>query len=338
MATFTYPTNAELSLVEQDFLPRLQNDRPIFDILPIENVDADLVMWEQGDNFVGLQQIRGLNGDPPRVKKVGGKRYIVEPGVYGEKSEINEREITQRRRFGTFGSTVDISDLVLIEQQKLLQRRLDRIEYIGWTLLTTGTFSVANATGGVVHTDTFTLQSFTASPLWSVIATATPIADMRTMKLKARGHSVRFDGSSKLYVNQAYINFVLANTNAADLGGKKLNYGQSVLELADVNRIFLMNDLPQLVPMEDGYYDESGVFQLFIPNGVGVLVGSRKSGAPIGTYAMTRNANNPDSSPGPYTKVVDLGETLVPRQIVVHDGHNGSPKLVFPGAIVQLTI
>lgn len=313
-------------------------DRPAFKILPIKNVDADLVMWEQQDNFIGLQQIRGLNGEPPRVKKVGGKRYIVEPGVYGEKAEINEREITQRRRFGSFGMPVDITDLVLIEQQKLLQRRLDRIEYIIWTLLTTGTFSVSSPTGGVVHTDTFSLQTFTASPLWSVVATATPLADLRTIQLKSRGHSVRFDSSATLYLNQAYVNFLLNNGNAADLGGKRVEYGNSILDLAMINKIMLGNNLPQIVPMDDGYYDDSGAFQLFIPNGVGVLVGSRKSGVPIGNYDMTRNANNADSAPGAYMKVVDLGELYVPRQIVVHDGHNGAVEIPFPGAVVALVI
>ena len=338
MPTFVYPTAAELHLVAQDFLPRLTANRPAFEILPITTKDDDLIIWEQVGNFTGLQQIRGLNGSPPRVNAIGGNRYMMVPGAYGEFAYINEDEITRRRSFGTFADTLDLSDLVLMKQQHLLQRRYDRIEQIIWTLLTLGTFSVSSPTGGIVHTDSFPLQTFTAPVQWNAanIALATPLADMRAMQLKALGHSIVFDSTSTLYLNRVNINAILANTNQADLGGKKVMYGMSILDLSAVNTIFQGNDLPQIQPMEAGYYDETSTFQRFIATGTGVLVGKRTDGSPIGNYVMTRNANNPGVAPGAYTKVVDEGETKVPRALQVHDGHNGGPQIVFPSAVVTL--
>jgi hypothetical protein len=52
---------------------------------------------------------------------------------------------------------------------------------------------------------------------------------------------------------------------------------------------------------------------------------------------MTRNVNNANSAPGPYTKVIDRGELQVPRTIEVHDGHNGGPAIFYPSAVIKLS-
>jgi hypothetical protein len=53
---------------------------------------------------------------------------------------------------------------------------------------------------------------------------------------------------------------------------------------------------------------------------------------------MTRNANNPDLAPGPYMRVIDTGEIVIPRSIEVHDGHNGGPVIYFPSAVVVMSV
>src|SRR5262245_34438883 len=134
MATLVYPTSAELTRIAQDKLPNLVAQRPVFEIMPIASVDSHILMWEQEDNYVGLKQIGGLNGQPSRVKKTGAKRFMMQPGVYGEFTTIDEMELTERRQWGTFGQPISIDDLIMREQDRLLGRRLDRAEFIGWTL------------------------------------------------------------------------------------------------------------------------------------------------------------------------------------------------------------
>src|SRR5688572_8477721 len=181
MPTFSFPTAAELRRVAQDKLPNLIAQRPIFDIMPIETSDSHILLWEQEDNYVGLQQIRGLNGAPGRVKKTGAKRFVMQPGVYGEYTTIDEQELTERRQWGTFDAPVSIDDLVMKEQDRLLGRRLDRVEKIGWDLLTAGTFSVAGPDGLTYQTDTYALQTASAAVPWATSATATPLADFRAV-------------------------------------------------------------------------------------------------------------------------------------------------------------
>lgn len=340
MATeYIYPTQVELREIARTLLPRLEQNRVVFDanFFPTRNVDSHLLEWEQRDNFTGLQQARGLNGRPNQVRPLGGQRFQVEPGIYGEYAMVDERELTTRRPWGTFAGTIDISDLVLEKQQHLLQRRLDRIELIVWTLLLTGTFSVPAPNGSIVHVDSYSPQTYTAGVPWGTVATATPLADFRTVQLKSRGYSVNFGSGSRMYMNRVTFNQILSNMNAADLYGRRMGGFATINGPDDVNQLLAGDDLPGIVIYDDGYLDENGVFRLFIPNNKAVLIGARRDGEAVGEYRMTRNANNPGMAPGFYTKVVD-DEDDVPRSVVVHDGHNGGPILYYPSAIVVMTV
>jgi hypothetical protein len=332
--TYTYPEAEELKLIEQELLPTLSEDDPILKEFPTTEVRSDRVRWEQKDNYKGLQQLRGLNGAPNFVNRVGAKEYDFAPGVYGEFTLIDEKELTTRRQWGTFGDPITIDDLIADAQAFLLQRRLDRLRLILWTLVLTGTFSVPHPRGGIMHTDVFNIQTFDSNVGWGTYATATPFADIRALALKYRGKSVDFGKGARLYINRTTLNNLLLNQNAADAYGRRLPAGATINQLDEAQSILTANDLPQIAPYDGGYIDETGTFQLFIPDNKGVLVGRRTNGASLGEYRMTVNANNPNLEPGAYTRVIDRGEDTVPRTIEVHDGHNGGPLIYFPSAIV----
>lgn len=332
------PTSAELQLIAQEKTPVLTLDDPIFDIMPITTSDEYVLMWEQRDNYLGLQGVRGLGGQPSRVAPVGGKRYTVIPGAYGEYGVLDELQLTARRQWGQFGASIDVRDMVMEWQDQLLNRRIDRWRYTGWTLLGSGTFSAARADGTVEHTDTFSLQTFTASPLWSSTSTATPLANLRANKLLGRGKGVSFGRDSTLYMNQTDVNNLLNNSNSADLFGRRVNGLSTVNNLSDLNELLAGDDLPQIVVYDKGYLNDSGTFTLFIPAGTAVHVGKRLQGQVIADICATRNANNPDMAPGPYQKIIDRGEDQVPRVVEVHDGANFAPRIYYPGSVIRYTI
>lgn len=340
MADFLYPTSAELKAVAQEKLPRLIKDRRIFQYFTLNDVESHRLMWEQRDNYLGLQQARGLGGAPAKVKRIGAKRYDMEPGVYGEFIELDETELTLRRKWATFGTPIDVKDLVMEAQEQLLQRRLDRIEQIGWTLLSAGTFSVSKPGGGVVHTDTFPIQTFTASVGWGTSATATPLANFRAIKLLARGKSTSFGPESKALMNQVTFNKMVTNTNANDLAGRRVTGLLSPLNKEEINKILLGEGLPQveIVDFEEGYFTDGGTWTPFIADDKVLVVGKRPAGQPIAEYRMTLNLNNPNGGAGAYMKVIDHGDKRVPRSIEVHDGHNGGPVIYFPGSVVSMAV
>lgn len=336
---YIFPTQVELRSIAQLKLPRMMENRVVFEagFFPIRNIDSWLLEWEQLDNYTGLQQARGLNGRPSQVRPMGGVRFQLEPGVYGEFEPIDEREITTRRPWGQFTGSVNIQDLVVTKQERLLQRRLDRIELIIWTLMLTGTFSVPAPNGAIVHVDSFPTQTFAASVPWATPATSTPLQDLRTVKLKSRGYSVSFGAGSRMYMNQVTANQFLNNANPLDLYGRRTSGLATVNNPNDLSSLLVGDDLPTPTVYDEGYFDDNGVYQLYIPNNKFVLIGARRDGQPVGEYRMVRNANNPGLAPGPYTKVID-DERNVPRTVEVHDGHNGGPVLYFPSAIVVGTV
>lgn len=338
MADLLFPTNSQLMAINQELVPALARQRLIFDFFPMINKETHLVEWEQKDNYVGLQQVRGLNGEPTRVNKVGISKFALQPGVYGEYIPLDEVDLTTRRQMGTFGTPIDVTDLVREAQDQLIGRRLDRIEKIGWDLLVAGTFSVLNQ-NVILHTDSYTTQTFSSVVPWATVATATPIADLRAVQLLARGLSVSFGPQARAIMNQVTFNRMLSNTNANDLGGRRLTGLTPVNGPQQLNVILAAEGLPGIEVYDQGYLaDTTGTFTLFVPDNKVVVLGQRRDNDPIGAYVMTRNANNPGMAPGPYMKVVDNGDREVPRRIAVHDGHNGGPVLYHPAAICVMSV
>lgn len=335
---YIYPTTRELRRIAQVLLPNLTRNRLGFQLLPLRTVDAHALEWAQLDDVLGLQQGRGLNGQPARVQRLGGKRFMLEPGVYGEWATIDEREITTRRPWGASDSiNINISDLVRECQDQLLQRRLDRQEWIIWTLLVTGQLNIPAPNGSVIYADQYTFQTFAAGVPWATSATATPLADFRAVALKARGYSVSFNASARAYMNQVTYNAMLSNLNQADIYGRRTDGLATINSPAQLQALLLGDGLPTPVVYDEGYKNDAGTFTTFIPDNKVVVIGNRRDGQSIGEYRMTRNANNEGAAPGPYMKVVDDPDA-VPRTIVVHDGHSGGPVVYFPSAICVMTV
>lgn len=338
MLNYDIPTSADLREVEQVLVPRIESASPIFKAFPDESTEETVLMWEQEDDYVGLQQVRGLGARPPRVQNVGFKRYVQEPGAYGEMMLLDEVELTRRRRMASFGVPMTIADMVARRQKQLLVRRVNRKEKMLWDLALYGYFAVMDASGTIIHTDGFTPQTYTAAISWSDHANSTPLADLRALQLLSRGQSVDFGPSAEVEINRTWANHLMANTNLNDLGGKRLTGLTPANSLNAINTILAGEGLPQVQVYDEGYKDESKTFQLFIPNARGLLIGRRQSGAKIGGFRYTLNVNNPDASPRPYMRVFDRSTEQVPAEIEVHDGFNGGPVIYFPGSLVSLNL
>lgn len=342
---FIFPSAASLKTIGQILTPRLTEGRLGYQLMPIRSEDTHYVMWEQMDNFYGLQQVRGLDGSPPRVKKVGLKRYMVEPGVYGEFMDVDELEMTAGMRpMGQWSGNVDLRSRVAQYQTQLLARQRDLIEYLIWQLLITGSFSRTGPTGNVLHADSFSITTASAAVAWATFATAKPFFDLRAIQTSGPLLGVNFGGGALAIMNRTTYNVMMQNSNANDLGGRRTQGLQPINTLEGVNALLAGDDLPKIVIYDEGYVgygsgDENpGAFTRYIPNNKVLIVGQRPAGQTVGEYILTRNANNPGMGPGDYTKVFDNGERGVPRRVQVHQGHNGAPVIYYPGAIVVLTV
>lgn len=335
MPTYVYPKTKEIEEVERKLLPKKTADSPLFKFMPFDSSRRHLIEWEQRDNCRGTQQLRGYNGQPLLVSRLGASRYRAEPGVYGEKIVLDEEELTIRRDRASYtGDRIDLSDLVGEAFEQLLVRRLNLVELVGWNLLIAGVFSVSHKLSGVVYTGSYTPPTFSPLVEWDVPGTSTPLADQRGYKSFGVGQSCNFGAGATQYMNWVTAEAIMANTNDADLGGKLLGGGNTINSLKDVNTILLANDLPPIEIYDGGYEDENGTFQYFIPTGKALVVGRRTSGVALGKYRYTLNVNSPNAAPKPYSRVIDHSKDDIPAAVEVHDGHNGGPLIQFPGSVI----
>jgi hypothetical protein len=350
------PTNAEIRIILEDKLPRMTAERPWNAFCPIETLSSDMLIWEQWENVTGLEAARGLNGEPPPVKPSGLIRFRDTPGYYGERIDILEDEITRARKPGTFGDVFDITSIVARRQNELMVRYLDRLEVNIWNLMLNGTISVPAATGAVVDSRAYLRQTFTRNVSWALPATATPLADLRALKLLALGHSVDFGSGATIFINQITANQLLLNTNAADLYGRRTAGLGTFNNLTEINQLLLGDDLPKIQVYDESYLADGsidpgtadftsnprifGVPVRFIPTGSGILIGGRPNNEPVASYYQTANAQNPGNAPGPYMFIADNANEFnrVPRRVSIHHGHNGFPGIRYPSAICAMTL
>lgn len=338
LINYQYPTTRELREINPEKIQNLTRDRPTFEIFPIEESKYWTLEWKQKDNWRGLQQLRGINGEPSKVSMVGERAFSAKPGVYGEYMTVDEEMMTLRARDVPSGEPVDIDDLILERQDYLNNRETDLIEYITWRVMLDGTFTILGPSGAV-YSDTFPIQTAAFSD-WSVIATATPLLDLLGVKNLADGKSVNFGSGAKIFMNSITLSYLLRNTNPSDLGGQlttSVGTVKALKTLAEVNSVLTGHNLPEIVEYNEGYFDESGVYVKWIPNDVVSIVGTRSNGDKLGAYRMVRNAQNENGAPGRYEQVIDHRETRVPRMIEVHRGHNGGIVVFYGSAMIRAT-
>lgn len=340
MINYEFPTTRELREINPEKIQNLTRSRPTFDIFPITESQLWTLEWTIKDNWMGFQQLRGLNGEPSYVKMVGEKTYAANPGVYGEYMTLDERMMTLRAQNTREGDPIDVSDLVLERQDYLNNREIDLIEYIHWKALLDGQFSFVGPTGAT-YADQFPIQTATFSD-WSDLANATPLADLMGLKTLSSGKSINFGTGAVMFMNTVTLSYLFRNRNANDLGGQlavQSGGTKPVKNLPEINSLLSSHNLPSIVEYDEGYNAEpNNTFTKWIPNDVVSIVGQRTNGDRLGEYRMVRNANNENMAAGRYEKVIDHVNNRVPRIIEVHRGHNGGLVIFYGSAIVKANV
>jgi hypothetical protein len=350
--TYTFPNSAVISSILQDKLPaRLSDlgDDALLQHLPMQSVNAVKVIWEQLDNYQGTTQIRGYGVNPVRIARAGINRFNMDPGVYGDSALVDEEDLTVRREMGTFGLPVKIDDLVMERQDALIDRFVNFYRLQAGMLFTQGQVTYGDGKKLNVN-QSFPLQTFTAIYPWSNTAQSTPLADLRALALLQRGHSVDF-GQGVIMLNRSMMNYVLANTNAADLGGKRQlvgmqKIGGGILNVEQLNFILQAENLPTISIYDKTYYPVgSSTPTLFIPDGKAVVIGRRDNGEPLARFLLTRNAKNMMPADGvmkPFEnlamQVINKSEIQAVPEIEVSLMFNGGPAIYFPSGIVKMSI
>jgi hypothetical protein len=208
-----------------------------------------------------------------------------------------------------------------------MERYYNRLCQMGWTLLNTGTLSIALPNGSIGYVASYTQQTYTPTTPWTTKATATPIQDMMKLQTQfGRGTINNFGATAKAYANSRTLQDALLNTNATDAGGKRVN-NSTVTSLPELNAIMLAAGCPQFEIWDGSHDDGAGNTVMDIPDGTIHVIAARPgANATIGKTLMTKNANNPGQAPGLYHKIIDRTKgpyPSIPPKIENHCGFNG---------------
>lgn len=335
------PTNFEIIQLQMELFPRYLQGRVGLEILPFRESDFSEIILNQPDIFKGLQQFRGLNKPTPAVPErynPYGTYCKIEPGYWGEHDTLNEEILTKWAQPGSCGAPLDVTGHITLLQQRLLERRANRAEYNVWQVLVYGRYTALNASGQVIFEAQFNNQSISAAIPWTNFPGSFPLRDFRQIQLLGRGTSARFDSCARAYMNRETANLLLSNTNPNDVGRVGLSACCTFMSPDQINQQFLAQGLPQIVIYDQGFVDDNGSFNTYIPYGYVVVVGCRPGDVPVGHYWLTRNAVNCPVGSGFWQFMSDTCDREIPRKITIADGHNGGPALEYPRAVVVLRV
>lgn len=357
MSTFVFPSNYDLFLVQQEKSPVMEKDRELLKRFPVRYTNHAQVKWEQYDSHYGVMSVRGINGKPGVIQALPFNQFSMKPGYYGNVRIWDEMQQTQLRQPGTPNERLDLRAEMAREQERLMGMRLDLMELTLSEVLRLGRVMHRAEDGTLLHTDTIGINTlYTPGTPWSTLATATPLKDLRALKVTAQtGTSAKFGKNSEILANATTINYLLNNANAADIGGKRLEIGKTVLGIDDLNEILAANDIGKLVEYDEQYRTAPttlggapGSWTRFIPDGYLIWLGSRPAGQVIGEFQATFNAQEDalaeegvfknSGRTGIYTRVIDTGIMSVPREIQLHHGMNGGVAIYYPTAVQPLYV
>jgi hypothetical protein len=349
---YVYPTAYEMYQVNSDLTQRIQADDPTFKLFPDKTTEAFEVRWWQKDNAYGLMNMRGIDGRPGPVQRLGSNEFVHAPGVYGDYTTITEGEILKRAIPGNQNQVMDVTAMTMDAANLLTIRRENRKKANIWTLLSTGVLNIPihGPAGPTIYSVVYPIQTYTAPISWKNLSTATILANLQTVQQKSVGHGARFDSGSTLYINQVGANYIVNNSNTADLAGKRNVYGSTFNNIGDNSNYFQGNNLPGIQVLDDFYQNQpvagpvtnaSTQVTKYLPDGVAVLVGTRPNNEPVGHTLICPSANNPNNAPGNYSFVKNYGLGInapqeVPARLEIHDGFNGGHALEFPSAVVAI--
>lgn len=370
MATTQFLDNAELTYFAQQLMPERTTDDVVFtDVLRVRSIEESLILAEQRDSFFGATPARGLGTGFGQVAREAKNRITITPYNYGEEKVMDEAFLMLSRQMGEFGMPQRNAEEQMSDSINLIDRFIKRYKYNVWTLLTTGTYTALGPKGEFVGGDSYTFQSFTVATAWSTFASATPLEDLRNMRLQHRGTSSSFGRKASIYMQSQDVINLLSNTNANDLGAKRVitqNAGAQPFQLGDVNNFLLDSDLPNIVEYDEFLPTAATNFGTAIPNAItgtglpysmyipyqtAVCIGARDYGEPVGDYTMIPQF--PDVVGAGFNSVraasmkadnafanvyLDFDVDMKKWEAVTRIAFGGAPRILYPQSIITMNL
>lgn len=298
-------------------------------ILPNVARDVNLVKVHRTDAVKGMTAPVAPNAESPIKNGEAQSAVSYAPLMFREKRLIGGDDLRMMINYQENMRTA--SQIFQENLASIAIRNKTRAEWMKWQACL-GTLSV-NENGVIATVDyDFPAGQFTnATVNWATIATAKPIEDIRTSirVFKGSGYKAKY-----AVMNQTTADNLFANPDVRD----QIKHINALTEVEAVKRYFSAMQL-ELVIYDEGYLDDSNVFQQFIPDDTVFLIGQdNATNGGIGELTMTltpygENIETPVS--GYFGKM--FMEKQDPPTASLVAGFYGLPALNSKRAVVVLT-
>lgn len=333
-------------------------------------VDSDKVQYHQYESPYGLTSLRGLGGAPPVRRMPGYRVYELDPGYFGDETQVNEAEITKGVQPGTLADPLDVKDWLgklMLDFHCMISSRF-RVTLAD--MLADGTVRITDSQGNVFQYTIPGYRTFTPGTAWvSSAATATPITDLLTQKaVLQKGTSTKFGAESTLQMNSATLANYFKTNQVQNVYRAK--FGASIIgldgtaDLQGVNQIHQGFDLPKIEVYDYGYFPTLADAKArtyanwvyAVPTNTVLWLGKRPGGQKLGQFQLTRHAGKVGMSDGnkyPSVSVQNEGGGLkgieqglfvradyrprMPNGYDIQVGFNGCPVLWYDDSACGIT-
>lgn len=244
-----------------------------------------------------------------------------------EKSVFTEDDLITLRRVGTYDEPAAFD--MMNEQLRQLNVRLDtRLEWLRWKMLAGEvTIEYEDGPAQVVDYEVPVANIPTVTTGWDTHATATPHLDVQAWKLLFRGTGAR---PTILEMNQVTNNHVRNNETIIDI--VKYTYGYDLVRAGSLVPQNALSEVFEGLPVrvnESGWVDDSGNFQLFVPDLSVILFGEGPESRC--DFATTPNmyTGRPTPQTGKFARpIFYLDDDPIRVEVVV--GMYGLPRMPHP--------
>lgn len=302
-------------------------------LMPEEGYPMPYISWEDLAGIEGITPAHALDSPPP-VGTARARTVNFElPFYFGEQQQFNESDFLHIRARGTFDQLAG-ARLVVEEQQKMLVKLVTRIEQTRWAAMQG---SLAINENGVKRTVTYSTKSISSpSTLWSVVASANPIADLQAWNILFRGQG---DGPLRCYFNAKVASYLAQNSTVRDL--IKANAMGALVGSNNIGEALtkVVGDVEFI--QYDGGYKSGGTYYPFIPDNKIVLVKNPSMGQTLGGWKSTITAHNGgpfNPQPGRFMWVEDEMHKPSCMKYKFGCGIYGIPVLYFPENVAAVTV
>ncbi|TXH19675.1 MAG: hypothetical protein E6R03_00195 [Hyphomicrobiaceae bacterium] len=293
--TYSFFDAALVTEIERERAIKLEETSALARVLPLVDENTDAVLWDKRDNVRGLLPVGGRNDDFPVLNAEGVERLAMAPGHFHGTKKLDADRIARGARPGALGDVIDVNMEIGELQRELQVMGLSVRDACRGKLLTLGQAAVPDKDGKMRTTAIWgdynsRYAALAGGDKWDAPTTAKPYKNIREW-------FSYYEGSGHFYNSQAIILMSRITANKMVLCDEVRNYrdkyGATIQSVNALNELIdREGDMPLIVPVEDGYLDESGNFQPYIANGYAVIVGYNPMyGIKAGDFVLTRNSD-----------------------------------------------